>query len=156
MHTQKLDLKTLLKELHNVSKDSRWKSEKDKLICPESKTFTLPRKVPPVKWIAVLKTMIKNSLKVRFFGQNLKTTKKIFLLLTIFLKTFLRGRWIQFWKSYRKCIAHTQKLTEKLFWKDCFSKEHSPGRSNFSFDNATVKNSPVGRNIFTERPKKIK
>ena len=157
MHTQKLVLTTLPKKFAKVSKDFRWKSEKDNLICLDSKTFTLPRKVPPDKWIAVLKTLTKKLAKSPFFWlKNWKRRRNFFLLITIFLKTFFRGRWIQFWEPYTKNIAPTQKLLEKLFWEDCFSKKHSPGRSNFSFDTATEKTSPVGRNIFTERPKKIK
>ena len=121
------------------------------------KLLHFQEKFPRISGLQFWKPWPKNSLKVRFSGWKIEKDEEIFfLLITIFLKTFFRGRWIQFWEPYTKNIAPTQKLLEKLFWEDCFSKKHSPGRSNFSFDTATEKTSPVGRNIFTERPKKIK
>ena len=77
MHTRILFLTTLPKKFANMSKKSRWRSEKDKSVCLVSKTFTLPRKVPPDMWIAVLKLLTKNSLEVRFHVENLKTVKKL-------------------------------------------------------------------------------
>ena len=80
----------------NVSKDSRWKSEKDKFICPDSKTFTLPKKVPPDLWIAVLKTPTEGILHVtqkrwrNFFGETFFRRKIVLDIQNLALTTLPR------------------------------------------------------------------
>ena len=134
MHTQKLVLTTLPKKFANVSKDSRWKSGKDKRICLDSKTFTLSRKVLSDKWIAVLKTLTKkNSVKVRSLQKNLKRCRIFFLLINTFLKTFLQGRRIQFWQLCRDFSAKRPKV---VCWKcECRKKITVPSNKIFFLQN---------------------
>ena len=66
------------KKIANGLKDSRWKSDKDKISCLVSKTSTIWRKVPPDLRIAVLETLTIKLAKSPFLCWKIENDEEIF------------------------------------------------------------------------------